>query len=117
MRARLPSRPFLRPGRVSPTTGRDILTMPSGSEHLSGFLEMLAAERGAAKNTLEAYRRDLEDFLGFIGERERDIADVERADLTAFFKAAGEGGLAASSRARRLSAVRQFFKFLAAEGY
>jgi integrase/recombinase XerD len=91
--------------------------MPSGSEHLSGFLEMLAAERGAAKNTLEAYRRDLEDFLGFIGERERDIADVERADLTAFFKAAGEGGLAASSRARRLSAVRQFFKFLAAEGY
>ena len=91
--------------------------MAWGSEHLSAFLEMLAAERGAAKNTLEAYRRDLEDFLGFISQRQGDIGDIRRADITAYVKAAGKAGLAASSRARRLSAVRQFFKFLAAEGH
>lgn len=91
--------------------------MSSGPEHLTGFLEMLAAERGAARNTLEAYRRDLEDFLGFVAHRGRNICDVELADLSAYLKAVGEAGLAASSRARRLSAIRQFFKFLTAEGY
>jgi integrase/recombinase XerD len=91
--------------------------MRSGLNHLSGFLEMLAAERGAAANTLEAYRRDLEDFLGFITGRERTIGEVGGADINAYLKAAGEAGLAATSRARRLSAIRQFFKFLAAEGY
>jgi integrase/recombinase XerD len=91
--------------------------MASGLEHLSGFLEMLAAERGAAKNTLEAYRRDLEDFLGFISQCKSDIGDVRGTDITAYVKAAGKAGLAPSSRARRLSAVRQFFKFLAAEGH
>jgi integrase/recombinase XerD len=90
--------------------------MCSGLNHLSGFLEMLAAERGAAANTLEAYRRDLEDFLGFIMGRERTIGQVGVADINAYLKAAGEAGLAATSRARRLSAIRQFFKFLAAEG-
>jgi integrase/recombinase XerD len=89
----------------------------SGPNHLSGFLEMLAAERGAVTNTLEAYRRDLEDFLGFIMERGRTIGEVRGADINAYLKAAGEAGLAATSRARRLSAIRQFFKFLAAEGY
>jgi integrase/recombinase XerD len=89
--------------------------MASGLEHLSGFLEMLTAERGAARNTLEAYRRDLEDFLSFISQC--DIGDVRGTDITAYVKAAGKAGLAPSSRARRLSAVRQFFKFLAAEGH
>jgi integrase/recombinase XerD len=91
--------------------------MRSGLTHLPGFLEMLAAERGAAANTLEAYRRDLEDFIGFIMGRERTIGEVGAADVNAYLKAAGEAGLAATSRARRLSAIRQFFKFLAAEGY
>jgi integrase/recombinase XerD len=91
--------------------------MPSGLAHLAGFLEMLAAERGAAKNTLEAYRRDLEGFLEFIVQREQAIGEVEPADVTAYLNAAGEAGLTPSSRARRLSAIRQFFRFLAAEGY
>jgi integrase/recombinase XerD len=91
--------------------------MSSGLTHLTGFLEMLAAERGAAANTLEAYRRDLEDFIGFVMGQERTIGEVRAADINAYLKAAGEAGLAATSRARRLSAIRQFFKFLAAEGY
>src|SRR5918992_1807279 len=116
MRADSPSRPFFRRGPVSSTTKRGT-AMRSGLTHLPGFLEMLAAERGAAANTLEAYRRDLEDFIGFVMGQERTIAEVGAADINAYLKAAGEVGLAATSRARRLSAIRQFFKFLAAEGY
>jgi integrase/recombinase XerD len=91
--------------------------MPSDLNRLSEFLEMLAAERGAASNTLEAYRRDLEDFLAFIAQRERAVGEVGSAELTAYLRAAEAAGLAAASRARRLSAIRQFLKFLAAEGY
>ena len=91
--------------------------MAPGLKHVAGFLEMLAAERGAASNTLEAYRRDLEDFRHFITQRDGDIGDAEPADIIAYVNAAARAGLAASTRARRLSAVRQFFKFLAAEGH
>ena len=80
------------------------------------FLEMLAAERGAADNTLQAYRRDLDDFLAFLAARGRALAAAEPADIGAYLRAMSEGGLAPASRARRLSAIRQLFKFLAAEG-
>src|SRR5262245_46747544 len=84
--------------------------------HLEGFLEMLAAERGAAPNTIEAYRRDLEDFLGFIKERGQELTGIAPAEIGAYLRARSEAGLAATSRARRLSAIRQLFKFLVAEG-
>lgn len=80
------------------------------------FLEMLAAERGAADNTLQAYRRDLDDFLGFLGRRDRPLNIVVPADISAYMRALSESGLAPASRARRLSAIRQLFKFLANEG-
>ena len=83
---------------------------------VDAFLEMLAAERGAAANTLEAYRRDLEDFSGFLADRQSTIAGTRPADIAAYLKSLTEHGLAASSRARRLSALRQLFKFLLAEG-
>jgi integrase/recombinase XerD len=76
---------------------------------------MLAAERGAARNTLDAYRRDLVDFAGFLPTRGRTLTAAEPADVGAYLKAQSEAGLAASSRARRLSAIRQLFRFLAAE--
>lgn len=115
MRVNLASRPYLLLGPAWMTT-EGTSTMTSGLGHLAGFLEMLAAERGAASNTLDAYRRDLEDFRGFITQRDRDMGDAQPADIIAYVKSAAEAGLAASTRARRLSAVRQFFKFLAAEG-
>ena len=80
------------------------------------FLEMLAAERGAADNTLQAYRRDLDDFLAFLGKRDQALNVVVPADISAYMRALSEDGLAPASRARRLSAVRQLFKFLATEG-
>jgi integrase/recombinase XerD len=85
-------------------------------QHLEAFLEMLAAERGAAQNTLQAYRRDLEDFLAFLEHRAKSLAAVAPADIGAYLRVLSETGLAPASRARRLSAIRQLFKFLVAEG-
>ena len=90
----------------------------SGDQQLAGqFLEMQAAERGAADNTLQAYRRDLEDFLTFLATRSQKLTAVVSADISAYMRGMSESGLAPASRARRLSAVRQLFKFLTAEGH
>jgi integrase/recombinase XerD len=85
-------------------------------QHLEAFLAMLAAERGAADNTLQAYRRDLEDFLAFLVTRGRPLVATLPTDIGAYLRCQSEAGLAPASRARRLSAVRQLFKFLAGEG-
>ncbi|WP_425504166.1 site-specific tyrosine recombinase XerD [Roseibium litorale] len=78
------------------------------------FLEMLAAERGAAQNTLDSYRRDLEDFAEFLGRTAPSKAS--QSDISAYLSDLTNRGFAATSQARRLSALRQFFKFLYAEG-
>ena len=77
---------------------------------------MLAAERGAAPNTLEAYRRDLEGFADVLQRRGRGLQETGPDDITAHLKQLSESGLAASSRARQLSALRQLFRFLVNEG-
>jgi integrase/recombinase XerD len=85
-------------------------------DHLDAFLAMLAAERGAAENTLAAYRRDLDAFLAFLMAHARSPATLAPADIRAHVQALSQSGLAPASLARRLSAVRQFCKFLTAEG-
>ena len=77
---------------------------------------MLAAERGAAPNTLEAYRRDLDHVSAFLTRRGRALADARSADLRAYLAALGKAGLAPRTAARRLSALRQFYRFLLREG-
>jgi len=59
---------------------------------ISQFLEMLAAERGAADNTLQAYRRDLDDFLAFLGKRDQALNVVLPADISAYMRALGPNG-------------------------
>ena len=81
---------------------------------LEDFLEMLAAERGAADNTLDGYRRDLEDFSGFLGRTK--VADAQSSDVSAYLSDLNRRGFAETSQARRLSALKQFFKFLYSEG-
>lgn len=80
------------------------------------YLEMVAAEKGAASNTLEAYRRDLDDFSCALAHRGRDFRTFGQQDILAYLRHMQEAGSAPASRARRLSAIRQFCKFLAAEG-
>jgi integrase/recombinase XerD len=83
--------------------------------HISAFLEMLASERGAAKNTLDAYTRDLNDFCGFLNSSGQTLLSATRRDVSAYVRSGGAAGLAPASSARRLSAVRQLYKFLEAE--
>ncbi len=84
--------------------------------HLRSFLEMLSAERGAAQNTLQAYERDLGAYLEFLSERGKQAEAAGAKDIQAYLHRISADGLAAASRARRLSAIRQLYKFLAAEG-
>ncbi|GAB2208234.1 site-specific tyrosine recombinase XerD [Roseibium sp. ROS1] len=81
---------------------------------LENFLEMLAAERGAAENTLAGYRRDLEDFSGFLGRK--TLASAQSEDISDYLGDLNRRGFAETSQARRLSALKQFYKFLYAEG-
>lgn len=83
---------------------------------VAAFLEMLASERGAARNTLEAYRRDLDAFAAYLRGRGLMPATVSPEVITDYMRQAAAGGLGPASRARRLSAIRQLFRFLAAEG-
>jgi integrase/recombinase XerD len=79
------------------------------------FLDMLAAERGASVNTLEAYRRDLADFsadLAGVG-----LAKAKTNDLRAHLERLAKRGFAPATTARRLAAIRQFYRFLYAEGH
>lgn len=87
------------------------------SSHLIGaFLEMMSAERGAAKNTIDAYRRDLSDYAGYVAGRQQTLLTVGRETVNAYLDRLRLDGLSASSSARRLSAIRQFHRFLCADG-
>lgn len=87
------------------------------AHHVEAFLEMMSAERGAAQNTLAAYRRDLVDYLGFLADRGLSTLSANPSDLRAYMADLGRRHLAASSAARRLSTLRQFNRFLYSEGF
>ena len=80
--------------------------------HVEAFLEMLAAERGAARNTIAAYAADLADFAAFCDRRGVPAATAGAETVQAYLRELAAIGLAARTAARRLSALRQFFRFL-----
>jgi integrase/recombinase XerD len=84
--------------------------------HIEALLEMLAAERGAARNTLLAYQADLEDFGAFAAAKGQSLAASDATVLQAYVAGLQRAGLAARTAARRLSALRQFYRFLLREG-
>jgi integrase/recombinase XerD len=88
----------------------------SSSRHVESFLEMLAAERGAARLTIEAYRNDLDDFAGFLAAAGKSVEAADAAALRRYLGRLSGAGLSPRTTARRLSALRQFHKFLFAEG-
>ncbi len=80
------------------------------------FLDMLAAERGAGKNTLAAYGRDLADFTAHLAGSGGSVAAAGTDDLRAYLGALADRGMQPATVARRLSAIRQLYRFLYAEG-
>ena len=87
-------------------------------QRLTGlFLDMIAAERGAGANTLDAYTRDLDDLARHLARTGATIAGATTAQLRAYLAALAGRGFKASSVARRLSAIRQLYRFLYAEGH
>ena len=89
---------------------------PDGSRRIEAFLEMLAAERGAARLTLVAYRNDLGELAAFLATRSTSIESADAAALHAYLGAMATRQLAPRTLARRLSAMRQFYRFLLTDG-
>ncbi|MGK7755312.1 MULTISPECIES: site-specific tyrosine recombinase XerD [unclassified Roseovarius] len=83
---------------------------------LANFLDAQAAEAGAAQNTLQAYARDLTDFTEWLARGGKDAASAAQADIEDYLVHCDAQGLARSTRARRLSAIRQFYRFAFDEG-
>jgi integrase/recombinase XerD len=93
-----------------------VAKVASGGHHIEAFLEMMSAERGAALNTLASYRRDLEDYGRFLAGRGGGFERAGVEAVRAYLDDLDQRGFAATSAARRLSAIRQFHRFLVSEG-
>ncbi|MGE5266526.1 MAG: site-specific tyrosine recombinase XerD [Deltaproteobacteria bacterium] len=83
---------------------------------IAGYLDTLASERGASQNTLDAYRRDLHDFAGYLQSHNAGVRSARREHVSGYLEKLGQTGLSPASRARRLSALRQLYKHLEADG-
>ena len=92
------------------------MTGHGSASWISAFLEAQAAELGAATNTLLAYGRDLKDFADWL-EGRSDFVAASRDDVEAYLIHCDAQGLAKSTRARRLSAIRQLYRFAFEEGW
>jgi integrase/recombinase XerD len=84
---------------------------------IDAFLEMMAVERAAARNTLTAYEKDLADARAFLAGRQDDLDTASAEAVEAYFSALGARGLSPATAARRRSAVRQFYRFVLGEGW
>jgi integrase/recombinase XerD len=84
---------------------------------ISTFLEAQAAEAGAARNTLLAYGRDLKDFAAWLAARGTGLAGASQAEVEDYLVSCAAQGLSRATRARRLSAIRQLYRFAFEEGW
>lgn len=89
----------------------------SADRHLSAFLEALTVERGASTNTLAAYTRDLADYAGFLAARKRLPLNAREDDVSDYLAALHKRAMSAATAARRLSAIKQFYRFLLDAGH
>src|SRR6201996_7914765 len=110
--------PFATPATTEPVEAGFVMAKPAKSGKTTDakliglFVDMLAAEQGAGANTLDAYRRDLEDFSAFLKPAGQSFAVAETQVLRDYLANLDERGFKSSSVARRLSAVRHLFRFL-----
>lgn len=88
-----------------------------GAGWVDAFLEMMAVERAAARNTLTAYGKDLEDARLFLAGRGVDLDNTDAETIEAYFQDLGARGLSPATAARRRSSVRQFYRFVLGESW
>ncbi|EIE52238.1 recombinase XerD [Salipiger aestuarii] len=88
----------------------------SATNWIGAFLEAQVAERGAADNTTAAYGRDLADFTGWLAARNRALDNAHRRDVEDYLVHCEAQGLALATRARRLSSIKQVYRFAFEEG-
>lgn len=93
------------------------MTGSEAARWISAFLDAQAAELNAARNTLLAYGRDLKDFAAWLARRGPGVADCAQGDIEAYLVSCDAQGLSRATRARRLSAIRQLFRFAYDEGW
>jgi integrase/recombinase XerD len=86
------------------------------SRFIDGFIEMMVAERGATKNTVEAYGRDLQDLEAFVRSKGRALHKAKVLDLKDYLKDLHDAGFSPRTQARKSSTFREFYKFLYTEG-
>lgn len=84
---------------------------------VEAFLEMITVERGAARNTLDAYRRDLNDFSSFLSSQSASFEQVSNDTVEAYARDLACRGLSNATTLRRRAALRQFFAFAHREGW
>lgn len=89
---------------------------PAAAVLIEAFIEMMSAERGAARNTLSAYARDLNGYCRHLAAAGTGPVEADRGAVSAYLGSLGAEGLGPASAARRLSAIRQFHRFLVGEG-
>ena len=82
---------------------------------IDSFLEMLVAERGASPRTVDSYRRDLTDFNAFLAVKDIRMIKAKRVDIQAYMQQLARQMSAPKTQARRLSAIREFYRFLFSE--
>ncbi|MCQ2914622.1 MAG: site-specific tyrosine recombinase XerD [Alphaproteobacteria bacterium] len=83
--------------------------------HLDSFLEMMQAEHGAVQNTIDAYRRDLENLSDFLNNKKKNFVNAQISDLRDYLELQTKNGYSIRTQSRRLSAIREFYKFLYTE--
>ncbi len=81
------------------------------------YLEACQAERGASDNTILAYARDLNDFAAYLARKKSDFTSADRHMIETYLIALDRAGMARTTRARRLSAIRQIYRFAYEEGW
>ena len=87
------------------------------TQHIATFIEAQAAELDASDNTQSAYARDLLDFQNWLIQKSANLLKADRAQIEGYLVFCSDQGLARATRARRLSAIKQFFRFAFEEGW
>jgi integrase/recombinase XerD len=86
------------------------------SRLIDSFIEMMVSERGATRNTIDAYVRDLQGLQAFVKSKGRTLQKAKVDDLRSYIKTLFDAGYAAKTQARKASAFREFYRFLYTEG-